>query len=609
MRRIWRTISSGTTALIPLLDEDPTPQILEFTHPVKSWGVILLFLLILAGGATVTRAQASVPPSSPHTPALPLPPLALAERQASDLGPLPGSTPITFTLTLRDRNASALQILLAGGGQLTPAQWNSTYGPDPAQVGGLRATLARAGLSSTWRRGESLLSVTGVAGSVEHFLQISLDRFVLHDGTRFYASFAQPSLPKSMARTVTAVTGLDDYPSHLTSAIVHPEAGVSPAEISKFYNLSPLRAAGLDGTGTTVTFVEAAPPPTSSLRAYALKFHLPRFDIITHTDPARWGRPDSRNSSYYADDAGEEALDLEVVHGLAPGAREVVYEFGDESKIPDMIQAMIAANPGAILSSSYSMADCEQSPGGRNDALALNAVFAHAAAMGTTIFFASGDRGAYSCLPDGDTSTEGRLSVDPDVDSPYITGVGGTSAFFAANGAYFKEAAWGEPLETWGSGGGVSTIFKQPSYQVAPGLGPKSLGGRGVPDVSCDADFTVSGWDVFEPPYQGESGPQEVDDGGTSAAAPCWAAITALIDEDLTHQSLAPVGFANPALYDFSRDPGGLPAKPFHTVTEGSNLHFVATAGWNAATGLGSPDVANLADDFEWYDRNRPASR
>jgi kumamolisin len=196
------------------------------------------------------------------------------------------------------------------------------------------------------------------------------------------------------------------------------------------------------------------------------------------------------------------------------------------------------------------------------------------------------------------------LSVNPNADSPYVTAVGGTTVYFAANGAYFKEAAWGEPLETWGSGGGVSTIFAQPSYQVAPGLGPKSLGGRGVPDVSANADI-LTGWDIFFP---GQNGAEEGPYGGTSAATPCWAAITALIDEDLAQQGLAKVGFANPALYDFARDPTGLPATAFHQVSEGSNFHFVATSGWNAATGLGSPDVAHLADDFEWYDRTQRAA-
>jgi kumamolisin len=297
-------------------------------------------------------------------------------------------------------------------------------------------------------------------------------------------------------------------------------------------------------------------------------------------------------------------LDLEIVHGLAPGAREIVYELGNPSALPEMIQTMTTAHRGAILSSSIFTSWCEED-GARSLSLAMNSAFAQAAAEGTSIFWASGDRGAFSCLPDGEPSTEAALSVNPNADSPDVTAVGGTTVFLSSSGAYFKEAAWGEPMETWGSGGGISTIFAQPSYQVAPGLGPKSLGGRGVPDVSANADI-VSGWDIF---YPAQGGVQEGPYGGTSAATPCWAAITALIDEDLTRQGLAIVGFANPALYYFSRDPSGLPATPFHQVSEGSNLHFVATSGWNAATGLGSPDVAHLADDFEWYDRNHLASR
>jgi len=273
-----------------------------------------------------------------------------------------------------------------------------------------------------------------------------------------------------------------------------------------------------------------------------------------------------------------------------------------------LLQAMISAYPGAILSASTNIGNCEQSPDARATAVSASAIFAQAAAEGTTIFFASGDRGAFECIFDQEPSTAGDISVYLGADSPDVTAVGGTTSFLATNGAYYKEAAWGEPLETWGSGGGISTIFQQPSWQVAPGLGAASLGGRGVPDVACNGDI-VSGWDVFSPPdpSQGEKGPQEYSSGGTSAATPCWAAITALIDEDLTQQGLPKVGFANPALYYFSRDPAGLPAMAFHQVTEGSNLHYEATPGWNAATGLGTPDAAHLADDFEWYDRGHPA--
>jgi kumamolisin len=346
----------------------------------------------------------------------------------------------------------------------------------------------------------------------------------------------------------------------------------------------------------TVIFPEWAVPNYSVLADYATKFHLPPFDVTLKTDPSSWGTGDTPTSEA----AGEAALDLEIVHGLAPAAREIVYELGNPSALPVVIQAMTTENRGAILSSSISEGSCEDGQSARAVALAMNAAFAQAAGQGTSIFWASGDRGAFSCLPDDNPSTEGAISVSGNADSPYVTAVGGTTVFLASNGAYFKEAAWGEAMEAWGSGGGISTIFAQPSYQVAPGLAAKSLSGRGVPDVSANADI-LSGWDIFNPT---SSGPQEGATGGTSAATPCWAAITALIDEDLTKQGLAKVGFANPALYEFSRNPSGLPATAFHQVTEGSNLHFVATSGWNAATGLGTPDVAHLADDFEWYDRS-----
>jgi kumamolisin len=533
----------------------------------------------------------------------PIPSLSVAEHEAVDLGPMPTKVPVSFTIALRGRDVSGLHALLDRGSKTSLVQWNSTFGPDPTRVASTRRVLSRAGLTSKWEPGDTLLSVAGPAESVEHFLHLSIHRFVLHGSTRFYAPLTQPHAPRVIASGVLAVTGANDYPSQPAAAIPHPGEGVTPAEMTKFYDLTPLRHAGIDGTGVTVMFPELTVPPTSALAAYAAKFHLPPFNVTVKSEPSQWGAPATPTSAAYSDEVAETAMDLEIVHGLAPGAREVVYEFGETGGFPQLFQAMTTENPGAILSSSMINPACEE--GARAAALTINSVFARAAAAGTSIFWASGDRGAYMCLADGNPSTEGLLSVNPNSDSPYVTAVGGTTVFLASNGDYYKEAAWGEPLEAWGSGGGISTIYPQPSYQVAPGLGPKSLGGRGLPDVACDADDLVSGWAIMVP---GQSGPVETPAGGTSASAPCWAAVTALIDEDLSQQGLAEVGFANPALYYFSRDPSGLPATPFHQVTEGSNFHFVATPGWNAATGLGTPDAAHLADDFEWYDHNHPGS-
>ena len=370
--------------------------------------------------------------------------------------------------------------------------------------------------------------------------------------------------------------------------------------MASFYDMTPLRNAGIDGSGVTVMFPEWGVPDGSVLAAYATKFGLPTFNVTVNTDPGAWGQPVTQGGQGYGAIAGEAALDLEVVHGLAPGAREIVYAAGDPSKLPVMLQAMVTAHPGAILSSSVFISACEQEQGARQATMAEDAVFTQAASEGTSIFWASGDRGAYACLADGQQSTLGTISIEPDASSPHVTAVGGTTVFLASNGAYYKEAAWGEPLEQWGGGGGVSTFFSRPSWQQAPGVG--TISGRGDPDVSADADIE-SGWDIFGPPQNQGGSPQEGPVGGTSAATPCWAAITALIDQDLAQRHLRTVGFADPALYLFARSPSGLPAAAFHEITEGTNLHFPATTGWNPATGLGSPDVAHLADDFEWYDQ------
>ena len=560
----------------------------------------------VALGAACLLAMAGLPSSASteaRTESIPtnsLPGLAVAEQEGTDLGLVPTTTKVNFSVSLRGRDQTGLATLLASSGRVTRAQWASTYGPDPSKVASIQATLTHSGLTSEWQPGDTVLTAQGNAGTVERFLRVAIHQFVFNGSTHFYAPISSPVIPKAFGRTVQAITGLNNYRSEPIATVKQIDAispsGVTPADITKFYDLTPLRDAGLDGSGITVMFPEWAMPDQATLNAYAQKFGLPPFDVTVHTNTSAWGSP----ASPTGEAAGEAALDLEVVHGLAPGAKEVVYEAGDPGELAAMLQTMFNDNPNAVLSSSISSGGCELQQGIKALVEQQNSVFQQAAAEGESVFWASGDRGAFSCLSDASPSTANTLAVLPGADSPYVTAVGGTTSFLASNGAYYKEAAWGEPLESWGGGGGVSKFFSQPSYQVAPGLAAGSLGGRGMPDVAANAD-TVSGWDVFSPSSQG---PEEGIDGGTSAATPCWAAITALIDEDLVKQGLKQVGFANPELYYFAASPAGLPANPFHEIAAGSNLHFLSTAGWNAATGLGSPDVAHLADYFEWYERS-----
>lgn len=573
---------------------------------------LVISAVLISGCGTASQGDASGPSSVGAHPAPttqprvsatpPMASLDVAEHEARDLGPVPANQRVTFTITLRRRAAAKLDALLAKGGRLTPAQWAASYGPAPAAVANVRGVLARGGMASRWAPGAVLLTVGASAIEAERFFHVAIDRYVMPTGSRFYGPVRTPAAPASVSRDVVAVGGLSDYNDDITAAIAGPN-GVTPGQMTSFYNLTPLRSAGLDGSGVTVMFPEWAVPSDQVLDAFSSKFGLPAFNVQVVTNAAQWGAPFAPSSQQYTDTAGEAALDLEVVHGLAPGAKEIVYAGTNADNLPAMLEAMITAHPDAILSSSVDNMSCEADQGAKQDATQFDSVFAQAAAQGTSIFWAAGDRGAYACMSDDQTTTEQDISVQPAAASPHVTSVGGTLVFLASNGAYYKEAAWGGPLEQWGGGGGISTIFPRPSWQVAPGVG--SISGRGIPDVSANADVQ-SGWDVFSPGQNGA--PEEGPVGGTSAATPCWAAITALIDEDLMKQGLKSVGFANPTLYFFATNPSGLPAAPFHEITEGSNLHYMATVGWNAATGLGSPDVANLADDFEWFDKDHKGS-
>ncbi len=543
----------------------------------------------VALGAVPGSAQEGQPPS-----------LMAAEQAARDIGPVRAGSTIELELSLKSRHPHGLELLLSRGEKVTPTRWAEQFGPAPAAVRHLELILRRAGLAASWNRGDTLLGVSGPAAAVESFFHIPVDRFQPRSGAGFYGPLHPLEVPAAVAAEVSAVSGASDYEAGALATAPGPY-GLTAGEISSFYDMTPLRRAGLDGSGETVLFPEWAMPSPSVLAADAATFHLPPYHV---TVERLFGgsAPGPRSPA-----AGEAALDLEVVHELAPGAKEVVYEIGDPTKLAQAIQTMVSQHPGAILSSSISNGEfgCEAAPGAAGYARTINAVFAHAAALGSSIFWAAGDRGAFGCLASGVPSLEHQISVMPEAASPYVTAVGGTTIFMSTNGAYFKEAAWGESLEQWGGGGGISKIFAAPSYQSGPGIPAHGYSGRGLPDVSADADATVSGWSIVTPPTpgSGQGAPILQPVGGTSAATPCWAAITALIDEDLHQQGLRPIGFANPALYLFARHPKGLPAPAFHQVTVGNNLYYLAAPGWNAATGLGTPDVAHLADDFEWYER------
>lgn len=266
-------------------------------------------------------------------------------------------------------------------------------------------------------------------------------------------------------------------------------------------------------------------------------------------------------------------LDIEIAGAIAPEADIAVY-FSDNSDA-GFIGALNAAvhddrNRPSVISISWGGPESSwtaQSMRAFNDALKA------AAMMGVTVCAASGDSGADDGVADGGDH------VDFPAASPYVLACGGTSLRASAGGPS-SETVWNDGARGGASGGGVSAVYGLPAWQrnlsVSTSAGTAVLGGRGVPDVAGDAD-PVTGYRVRI------DGTDRVV-GGTSAVAPLWAALIARINASKG----ANVGYVNARLY----------ANPaaFNDITQGGNGGFVASPGWDACTGLGSPSGRRLVD-------------
>ncbi len=176
--------------------------------------------------------------------------------------------------------------------------------------------------------------------------------------------------------------------------------------------------------------------------------------------------------------------------------------------------------------------------------------------------------------------------------------VGGTYLSLHQDGSFLGEAAWQDPLGQSGSGGGLSTVFPRPSWQAGPGVvSSASNGRRQVPDVAGPAD-PASGLFVV-------SGGQAEEVGGTSAATPFWAGSMVLAAQLAATDGITGLGFLDPVLYSIAAAHQG-DGSMFHDVTVGANLHYPATAGWDFATGWGSPRLDSLVPAIVAYLQAHP---
>ena len=421
--------------------------------------------------------------------------------------------------------------------------------------------------------GSSVIAADGPAPAVARLLKVDIEMYRLPDGSTFYASVDTPVMPPAIAAVAIGVSGLDNYRRARTFA-VRP-GGLTPTDVLGFYDIKPLRDAGLDGAGQTILLPEIDDLPNmSDLDKFAGLYGLPPFDgVLTVKRDPNWGTPEKPQ--------GETALDLEIIHSIAPGAKLVVYMSASDFAHGDRaFDQMVTDHLGSIISES--LGACEpDTPGGHRNTYA--SIQDRAVALGMSHFVATGDNGAFTCGLDQDAAGSFPSTL------PTVTAVGGTSVFESEEGSYFKEYAWGSPLDQSGSGGGASQFYAAPAYQQQV-LASAAHGLRQVPDVSADGDPSTGFHIVF--------GGREGQAGGTSASTPLWAAVVALINQDMKKRKLREVGFANPALYYIGVNASKFATRPFHDVTSGNNLGYDAGPGWDFATGWGSMDAAAL--DAAW---------
>ena len=316
-------------------------------------------------------------------------------------------------------------------------------------------------------------------------------------------------IPAHLLNEIAAVLGLDNREQaqprlrHVTAAAT-PNA-FTPTQVASLYHFP----AG-DGAGRTIDIIELGGGFSSvDLQRAGLDPSLVTAVSVDGASNSYTGNPNSAD--------GEVALDIQVIGGIAPKARQRVYfaPNTDAGFIDAVASSLHATPPPDSVSISWGLAESSWTQQARN---AMDAVFAQLVAKGIPVFAASGDGGS--------TDGTGSDVTDFPASAPHATGCGGT--VLAGSGTTItSEVAWP------GSGGGVSKVFPAPAYQS--GLG---LSGRGVPDISGDA-APQSGYTVFV----GSTLPLTF--GGTSAVAPLWAGLTALLVGALGHA----VGDLNAKLY------------------------------------------------------------
>lgn len=521
-----------------------------------------------------------------------------AAMQSPVVGPLPDATVLHVGITFK---VDSQTLRLVGNQPLRPGQssdlerFAKSLGISDATYQKVANFFNAQGLVMQLSKLRTYLSLQAKASTFARLMQTT---FVIHKyhGREFYAPSTAPKIPSFLAGSVAAITGLDNYSAHpvpslqMTLRGPHVSGGgaldcnpgdqtlLTPADIAHAYGYDTLYQRGLHGEHMSINLVEIDGSYVDDVQNYMGCIHYQGHLSVYNVD----GAP--------SDAQGESTLDIEMAAGLAPSANINLYQTdgnasGDTwTQVNDELQQIINANTnnasmGGVVSISLGIDEADITS---DDVNALDSSLKQLTQVEhMTVFTASGDCGAF------DSGRFLDLTVSFPASDPWAVGVGGTTLTLNAQGLRAREVTWSHfpnifsCNNDWGSGGGNSSLFNHPNWQSASGVtNTHSDSMRQVPDVAAVANnlaaYFQGGWTAV---------------GGTSAAAPIWAAGQALVNEDTIKQK-GSFAYGPQLYYKVAGAKGGSTA--YCDVTYGNNLYYTATVGWDYTTGLGTPNLANF---------------
>ncbi len=537
---------------------------------------------------------------------------------------------------------------------LTPAQFGDRFGPSQSDLQTVASWLASHGFRiSRIAHSGMFMEFSGTAGQVKDAFHTPIHVYRVNGKTHF-ANALDPQIPAALAHVVAGVTTLHNFekspivlalgsasrigdsstwqPDFTFNGASGPAHYLAPGDFSKIYNTASLYSGGIDGTGQSIAIVARTNINLSDVQIFRIAFGLPSNDphiILDGPDPG----------NLFGSEETEADLDVEWSGAIAPRAaiNLVISASTNTTDGVDLSALYIVDNNlSPVMSASFG--ECEASLGQTENAF-LNTLWQQAAAQGITVVVSSGDSGAAGCdNPNAEQPASHGPAVNGLASTPFNIAVGGTE--FDENGAastywsptngpdqssvlgYIPEVVWNEScadanqcgfVSLFASSGGPSTLYAKPPWQAGPGV--PADGQRDLPDVSLAAAAGHDGYLICQDGICLTDGAGQLINayivGGTSAAAPSFAAMMAMI----VQQTNSRQGQANFVIYPLAAGQNaaacnatGGPGSPqsqciFNDITQGNNdvpgqTGSAAAPGYDLASGWGSVNAANLAGNW-----------